>query len=66
MNRILEIIEGIECECHHAMLRVCLWMMRAEYDIGFATGMNPQYLHCLRRDITRMEGDLNRMEINHG
>ena len=64
MNRLLEIIDGIECDCHHAMLRICLWMMRAEYDIGSATGMNRQYLHRLSRDITTMEGDLNKLEIN--
>lgn len=51
---------------HRALLNFCLWQMRTEHMIGSSTGMNPIHLANLSASITRMEGDLLRLEINHG
>lgn len=51
---------------HRAFLHFCLWQMRTEHMIGSSTGMNPIYLANLSASISRMEGDLLRLEINHG
>jgi len=50
---------------HRALLRFCLWQMNLEHAIGHATGMNPTYLARLRYDITRMEGDLLKLEVSN-
>lgn len=48
-----------------AFLRFCLWQMRFEHAVGTTTGMNPRYLAELSNDITRMEGELLRLELRH-
>lgn len=47
-------------------LKFCLWQMQAELKIGSSTGMNPHYLSGLKQAITDMQGDLLKLEINHG
>lgn len=44
-------------------LRACIWMMECERDSGRGT-MNRARLRQLSVDITRMRGDLHRLEIH--
>lgn len=48
-----------------AFYSLMLCMMRYEYAIGRSTGRNPEAMGQLRQDITRWEGYLTQLEINH-